>query len=199
MCHRPAPLGPAPLKLYVQSVLAVERCNQEVYHGVPDCGNHSPIYLWRVDSFLWRRKTKLSDQGVNDITVKNVDSLPLINSAFESLENVQIFIELDLHNYYHLVWIQEGDERKTVFNYPFGHFEYLFMPFGLTNATTTKISYLLRLRNVSFILTVYFLGFCYWGICYWCSMLDHMPLSEVFVGCPLHHWNNPRVHCANCR
>lgn len=121
--------------------------------------------------FLWRRKTKLSYQGVNYITVKNMNSLPLINSAFESLENVQIFIKLDLHNAYHLVWIQEGDERKTVFNYPLGHFEYLFMPFGLTNAPTKKISYLLRLRNVSFILTVYFLGICYWGICYWCPVL----------------------------
>lgn len=47
--------------------------------------------------------------------VMNEDSLPLISSAFESLENVQMFIKLDLHSAYHLVWIQEGDERKTVF------------------------------------------------------------------------------------
>lgn len=30
--------------------------------------------------------------------------------------------------------IREGDEWKTAFNIPSGHYEYLVMPFGLTNA-----------------------------------------------------------------
>ncbi|XP_055015782.1 uncharacterized protein LOC129410863 [Boleophthalmus pectinirostris] len=72
--------------------------------------------------------------GLNDITVKNKYPLPLIDSAFEPLHQATIFTKLDLRNAYHLVRIRQGDEWKTAFNTPLGHFEYLVMPFGLTNA-----------------------------------------------------------------
>ena len=73
-------------------------------------------------------------RGLNLITVKNKYPLPLINSAFELLQEATIFSKLDLRNAYHLVRIREGDEWKTAFNTPLGHFEYLVMPFGLSNA-----------------------------------------------------------------
>ncbi len=66
--------------------------------------------------------------------MKNRYPLPLISSAFELLEGATIFTKLDHRNTYHLVRIREGDEWKTVFNTPMGHYEYLVMPFGLTNA-----------------------------------------------------------------
>uniref|UniRef100_A0A8P4GJA5 Gypsy retrotransposon integrase-like protein 1 n=1 Tax=Dicentrarchus labrax TaxID=13489 RepID=A0A8P4GJA5_DICLA len=73
-------------------------------------------------------------RGLNDITIKNKYPLPLIDPAFEPLHKAQVFSKLDLRNAYHLVRIREGDEWKTAFNTPLGHFEYLVMPFGLTNA-----------------------------------------------------------------
>lgn len=73
-------------------------------------------------------------RGLNDITVKNRYPLPLISSAFELLQGATVFTKLDLRNAYHLVRIREGDEWKTAFNTPTGHYEYLVMPFGLTNA-----------------------------------------------------------------
>ncbi len=73
-------------------------------------------------------------RGLNNITVKNTYPLPLMSSAFERLQGASIFTKLDLRNAYHLVRIREGDEWKTTFNTPRGHFEYLVMPFGLSNS-----------------------------------------------------------------
>lgn len=73
-------------------------------------------------------------RGLNQITVKNKYPLPLIDSVFQQLHSARVFSKLDLRNAYHLVRIRQGDEWKTAFKTPLGHFEYLVMPFGLTNA-----------------------------------------------------------------
>lgn len=60
---------------------------------------------------------------LNDITVKKKQyPFPLISSAFRLLQGAMVFTKLhNLHNAYHLVHIQEGDEWKTAFNTPTGH------------------------------------------------------------------------------
>uniref|UniRef100_A0A096M8A1 Gypsy retrotransposon integrase-like protein 1 n=1 Tax=Poecilia formosa TaxID=48698 RepID=A0A096M8A1_POEFO len=73
-------------------------------------------------------------RGLNQITVKNKYPLPLLSSAFEPVHGATIFTKLDLRNAYHLLRIREGDEWKTAFKTPMGHYEYLVMPFGLSNA-----------------------------------------------------------------
>ncbi len=57
-----------------------------------------------------------------------------MSSGCEQLQGASFFTKLELCNTYHLVCIREGDEWKTAFNTPRGHFEYLVMPFGLSNA-----------------------------------------------------------------
>ena len=71
---------------------------------------------------------------LNDITIKNRYPLPLMTSVFDQLQQAKIFTKLDLRNAYHLVRIREGEEGKTGFNTPSGHYEYCVMPVGLTNA-----------------------------------------------------------------
>ncbi|XP_056132867.1 uncharacterized protein LOC130109929 [Lampris incognitus] len=71
---------------------------------------------------------------LNDITIKNKYPLPLMSSTLEPLTQATVFTKLDLRNAYHLVRIRKGDEWKTAFKTPRGHYEYLVMPFGLTNA-----------------------------------------------------------------
>uniref|UniRef100_A0A8C6KLF6 Gypsy retrotransposon integrase-like protein 1 n=1 Tax=Nothobranchius furzeri TaxID=105023 RepID=A0A8C6KLF6_NOTFU len=73
-------------------------------------------------------------RGLNQITIKNKYPLPLLSSTFDPVQKATIFTKLDLRNAYHLVRIREGDEWKTAFKTPLGHYEYLVMPFGLTNA-----------------------------------------------------------------
>uniref|UniRef100_A0A4W5RBM8 ribonuclease H n=1 Tax=Hucho hucho TaxID=62062 RepID=A0A4W5RBM8_9TELE len=73
-------------------------------------------------------------RGLNKITVRNRYPLPLMATGFELLQGTSIFTKLDLRNAYHLVRIRQGDEWKTAFNTPTGHYEYRVMPFGLTNA-----------------------------------------------------------------
>ncbi|KAM8751192.1 LOW QUALITY PROTEIN: uncharacterized protein AB9X84_012845 [Acanthopagrus schlegelii] len=70
----------------------------------------------------------------NDITIENRYLLPLMTSIFDQLQQAKIFTKLDLRNAYHLIRIREGDQWKTGFNTPSGHYEYSVVPFGLTNA-----------------------------------------------------------------
>ena len=73
-------------------------------------------------------------RSLNKITICNRYPLPLMSTAFDLLQGASIFTKLDLRNAYHLVRIRKGDEWKTAFNTPTGHYEYQVMPFGLTNA-----------------------------------------------------------------
>lgn len=72
-------------------------------------------------------------RALNKITIKFSYPLPLIPSALEQLREARIFTKLDLRSAYNLVRIREGDEWKTAFITPAGHYEYLVMPYGLVN------------------------------------------------------------------
>ncbi|KAK3563121.1 hypothetical protein QTP86_016357 [Hemibagrus guttatus] len=59
---------------------------------------------------------------------------PAASTALEHLRGATVFTKLDLRSAYNLIRIGEGDEWKTAFVTPTGHYEYLVMPYGLANA-----------------------------------------------------------------
>ncbi|KAK3506130.1 hypothetical protein QTP70_002327, partial [Hemibagrus guttatus] len=73
-------------------------------------------------------------RALNKITVKFRYPLPLVPSALKHLRGATVFTKLDLRSAYNLIRIREGNEWKTAFVTPTGHYEYLFMPYGLVNA-----------------------------------------------------------------
>ncbi|CAJ0931673.1 unnamed protein product [Ranitomeya imitator] len=79
---------------------------------------------------------------LNKITVKFQYPLPLLSDLFARIKGVSWFTKIDLRGVYNLVRIKRGDEWKTAFNTPEGHFEYLVMPFGLANAPSVFQSFM---------------------------------------------------------
>ncbi|KAK3570478.1 hypothetical protein QTP86_019826 [Hemibagrus guttatus] len=73
-------------------------------------------------------------RALNQITVKFRYPLPLVPAALEHPRGATVFTKLDLRSTYNLIRICEGDEWKTAFVTPTGHYEYLIMPYGLVNA-----------------------------------------------------------------
>ncbi|KAI2647704.1 Transposon Tf2-6 polyprotein [Labeo rohita] len=87
----------------------------------------------------WRKEGRglrpcVDYRGLNQITIKNRHPLPLTNTALDALSGARFFTKLDLRSAYNLVRIREGDEWKTAFITPTGHYETLVMPFGLCNS-----------------------------------------------------------------
>ncbi|CAJ0957352.1 unnamed protein product, partial [Ranitomeya imitator] len=79
---------------------------------------------------------------LNKITVKFQYPLPLISDLFARIKGASWFTKIDLRGAYNLVRIRQGDEWKTAFNTPEGHFEYLVMPFGLANVPSVFQSFM---------------------------------------------------------
>ncbi|KAI5625501.1 hypothetical protein C0J50_15047 [Silurus asotus] len=57
--------------------------------------------------------------------------LRLVLAALEDLREARVFTKLDVRSAYNLVRIRKGDEWKTAFITPSGHYEYRVMPYGL--------------------------------------------------------------------
>ncbi|KAK3512021.1 hypothetical protein QTP70_027617 [Hemibagrus guttatus] len=62
---------------------------------------------------------------LNSQMIKFAYPLPLVSAALEELCGAHIFSKLDLHSAYNLIRIRRGDEWKTAFITPSGHYEFV--------------------------------------------------------------------------
>jgi hypothetical protein len=74
---------------------------------------------------------------LNDVTVKDVFPLPLIEQCLDTLSGHSWYSSLDMASGYWQLEIEEEDKPKTAFITKFGLFEHNRMAFGLCNAPAT--------------------------------------------------------------
>jgi hypothetical protein len=74
---------------------------------------------------------------LNEMTIKNRYSLPLISELIDQLSQATVFSKMDIRWGYNNIRIKEGDEWKAAFRTNRGLFEPLVMFFGLTNSPAT--------------------------------------------------------------
>ncbi|GBG72949.1 hypothetical protein CBR_g12669 [Chara braunii] len=76
-------------------------------------------------------------RGLNAITVKNREPLPLIDDLLDRVQGCRYFSKIDLKSGYRQIVIRPEDQHKTAFQIRYGLNEFVVMPFGLRNALGT--------------------------------------------------------------
>jgi len=84
-----------------------------------------------------KRRMVQDYRHINQWTIKNGYSLPLIVDILDGVGKRKVFTKLDLRWGYNNVRIKEGDEWKVAFTTHIGAYEPTVMYFGLTNSPAT--------------------------------------------------------------
>jgi hypothetical protein len=74
---------------------------------------------------------------LNDHTVPDVSSLPLIGDSVNRLHRCTLFTKFDIWWGYHNIRIRKGDQEKATFKTTIGQYEPMVMNFGLRNTLAT--------------------------------------------------------------
>jgi len=95
----------------------------------------SPVHFVAKKDGTWRMVQDY--RYINQWTIKNGYSLPLIADILDRVEKRKVFTKLDLRWGYNNVRIKEEDEWKVAFTMHIGAYEPMVIYFGLTNSPAT--------------------------------------------------------------
>ena len=76
-------------------------------------------------------------RALNNITVKDVFPLPLVEECMDTLAGNKWFSKLDANSAYWQIKIEPEDQCKTAFLTKYGLYSFVRMPFGLCNSPAT--------------------------------------------------------------
>src|SRR5436190_12854695 len=79
-----------------------------------------------------RKKRLVVDyQRLNNITIKNRYTIPLVDEIREQLRKAKWFTLIDLQDRYYYLYIKERDKWKTAFRTRYRYYEFIVIPIEL--------------------------------------------------------------------